>query len=189
MPLDNVRWETIEVSVAEMEADTIDDVVAAVVNRLEAGLPDESRLLAYRVRLTGATPLHRRLLSRRGSLRDEVAIVSGPQLEGRVCLEKIIVKTTDPDAQPPAIDAVPQRAITMLDEEFRRLREIGCDELLADEAYLRNLFDNLVVLNSMSPGQRDSLQAAGNWLAFIEDARALLDAELGSTAGDGDDSP
>jgi DNA repair exonuclease SbcCD nuclease subunit/transcriptional regulator with XRE-family HTH domain len=185
--LDDVRWETIEVSLQEMDADTIDDVVATVVNRLEAGLPDEDRLLACRVRLIGATPLHGRLLSRRGSLKDEVALVSGSQLDGRVCLEKVVVHTTDPDTATPSPDGVPQRAVAMLDEEFQRLGETGSDALLADVADLRRLFDTLSVLDSMNPGRRDSLQASNNWTAVINEARALLAAELGSTAGDAED--
>jgi len=185
VPLDDLRWERIEVSIDDFDADTADEVVAAVVSRLEASLPGDDRLLACRVVLNGATPLHRRLLSRRGSLRDEIATVTASQLEGRICLEEVVVRTTEVDAAPPSPDGVPQRAIAMLDEEFRRLRELGCDALLGNEADLRKLFDNLSVLDSVHPRRRDELQSTDVWMAMIEEARALLEAELGAAAGDG----
>lgn len=187
VPLDDVRWERIQVPVDGHDAQTVDDVVATVIDVLESRLPDDDRLLACRVVLTGATPLHRRLFSRRGSLRDEVAAVIDSQVDGRICIEQVVVQTTDPDAAPPADGAMPPRAVALLDEEFQRLRTLGVDSLLAEDPELRKLFNELRVLDSIQSGRRDSIQAADRWATFIAEASEVLNAEIGEATDDGED--
>jgi len=178
VPLDDVRWERIVVPVAA-DAASVDDVVSAVVDALAAALPADDALLAGRVVLAGTTPLHRRLVSRRGSLRADVAAAVDGQLQHRVWLEKIQVDTLDPDARPRPADDVPRRALDLLDDEFRRLLGTDIDVLLTEHQDLRVLFDLLQPLEQVSPGRRDELQSSAAWRRAVEDARALLAAELG----------
>ena len=69
VPLDDVRWARVAVPLDRDDVVTLDDVVSLVVDGLSAALPADGALLAARVLLTGSTPLHRRLVSRRGSSR------------------------------------------------------------------------------------------------------------------------
>ena len=175
--LDDVRWERIEVDVGKAEAVTPDDVVAAAVEAIERRVPADERLLACRVVLTGETPLHRRLVTRRGSLRDSVAEVAGSQLD-RMCIERVVVETSDPDAAPPPPAEVPRRARDILEDEFARLRAADVDASIGEVPELKKLFDDLMLLDSMKQGRRDELQKADSWAAFIVEARELLLAEL-----------
>jgi len=201
VPLDDVRWERIAVpvgGVAGASADspsdaagpaTVDDVVAAAIDALEAALPGDDALLAARVVLTGSTSLHRRLVSRRGSLRADISATIEGQLHNRVWLEKILVETVDSAPAPRPQDGVPRRARELLDDEFRRLLDTDVDVLLAEHPDLRTLFDSLQPLDQASPGRRDELQAPAAWAQAVEDARALLAAEFGDLDGPPERSP
>ncbi len=184
--LDDVRWERIEVGMGPINADTTDDVVAAVIDAIEARVPADERLLACRVVLTGETPLHRRLVTRRGSLRESVAEVAGSQLD-RVCVEQVVVETSDPETAPQPQADVPGRARHFLDDEFEKLQSADVDALLGDVPELKKLFDDLRVLDSVKAGRRTELQSPDTWKAFVAEARNLLSAELAGTqpAGEG----
>ena len=184
--LDDVRWERIEVGMGTINANTTDDVVAAAIDAIEARVPADERLLACRVVLTGETPLHRRLVTRRGSLRESVAEVAGSQLD-RVCVEQVVVETSDPEVAPQPHADVPGRARHFLDDEFEKLQSADVDALLGDVPELKKLFDDLRVLDSVRAGRRTELQSPDTWKAFVAEARNLLSAELAGTqpAGEG----
>ena len=133
--------------------------------------------------------MHRRLVSRRASLKDEIAGSAGGQFDSRVCVEQVEVRTTDPDTTPRPHGDVPGRAIALLDDEFQRLRSMPIEPLLEEVPELRKLFDDLRLLDSVQPGRRDELQAASSWAAYVDAARELLDAELGEAAGDAGEAP
>jgi DNA repair exonuclease SbcCD nuclease subunit len=188
VPLDDVRWERLEVPLEGMDASsTVDDVVAAVVRRLESSIPEEGRLLACRVELTGVTPLHRRLKSRRGTVRDDILAVIDSQFDARICLEQVEVRTSDPDAVPAGPGPWPPRALTLLEEEFRRLEDLPFDTLLEEQADLRRLFDELRILDSLHPRRCESLQEADRLRAFVAESREVLGAEIGEAGERGGD--
>jgi DNA repair exonuclease SbcCD nuclease subunit len=176
--LDDVRWERIAVAVDAGDSRTVDQVVGAVIDAVAAALPGDDALLACRVVLTGTTPLHRRLVSRRGSLRADVAAAIDGQLHNRVWLEQIAVETADPEAAPRPPDGVPPRALDLLEDEFTRLRDSDIDTLLAEHPDLRGLFDALQPLDQVRQGRRDELMSREAWRRTVDDARALLAAEL-----------
>jgi exonuclease SbcD len=183
VPLDDVRWERIEISLDEMEAETPDDVVAAAITAIEARVPRDERLLACRVVLRGETPLHRQLVGRRGSLREEVATAAGSQLE-RVCLEEVLVETSDPATTTDDHGDVPRRAISLIGDEFKRLEAASLDALLEEAPELKKLFEDIRLLDSMRPGRRDELRTAGSWNALLGEARQVLEAHLGRSVGE-----
>jgi len=183
--LDDVRWDRIELSVDDIDADSVDDIVAAVVSLLESKVPEEGRLLACRITLTGATPLHRRLKIRRGTLRDDLLTVIGSQFDSRICVEQVVVNTTDPDAVEPGPGPLPPRAVELLEEELRRLVNQPADALLDDEEDLRKLFNELRILDSLHPRRGDEIREPDRWMAIVNEARDLLKAEIGA-AGDGE---
>ncbi len=176
--LDDVRWRRIEISLATVDVDTIDDVIAMVVENLDPIGRDDDRLTVCRVVLTGPTSLHRRLVSRRGTLKEEVASAVAFQLDGRLCVENVAVETTDPDEAPRNHQEVPGRAIELLEDEFRRLEEMPIEVLLEEVPELRKMFDDLRLLDTIRPGRRDDLQSAASWRGFVGAARTLLEAEL-----------
>jgi exonuclease SbcD len=175
--LDDVRWERIEVDLGVINANTEDDVVAAAIDAIEARIPADERLLACRVVLTGETPLHRRLITRRGSLRESVAESAGSQLE-RVCVEQIAAETSDPQTTPQPHADVPGRARDLLEDEFRKLQSANVDAVLGDVPELKKLFDDLRLIDSVKTGQRSDLQAPNAWAEFVAEARNQLAAEL-----------
>lgn len=179
VPLDDVRWERVEVSMADIEGSSVDEVVAAVVSRLESNLPEEGRLLACRIEITGATTLHLRLKSLRGTVRDDILAVLGSQFDARICLEQVEVNTIDPDAVEPGPGPLPPRAIELLEEEFRRLENLPADALLDDEEDLRKLFDELRILDRLHPGRCEEIQKPDRWAAVVRESRDVLGTEIG----------
>jgi exonuclease SbcD len=177
--LDDVRWSRIEVAVDAIEVETPEDVIEAAIEAIEGAMPNDERLLACRVVLKGATQLHAKLVSRGGSLREEVANSAGSQLE-RVCLEEVTVETTDPESatRVPEADG---RAIALLGEEFARLEDTAITTLLQESSDLKKLFDDLRVLDSVQAGRRSELQQPESWQDFVKEARQLLEAELGGS--------
>jgi len=177
--LDDVRWKRIELAMEAIDAENPDQVVEVAIEAIQAEIPSEERLLACRVVLTGETPLHAQLVSRRGSLREEVATSAGSQLE-RVCLEEVTVETTDPEsaARVPEADG---RAIALLGEEFARLEATAITTLLDESPDLKKLFDDLLPLDSLQAGRRSELQQPESWQEFVNEARQLLEAELGGS--------
>lgn len=177
--LDDVRWDRVGLSVDDIDADSVDDIVDAVVSLLESKLPEEGRLLACRIAITGATPLHRRLKIRRGTLRDDLLTVLGSQFDSRICVEQVEVNTSDPDAVERGPGPLPPRAIALLEEELRRLENQPADSLLDGEDDLRKLFNELRILDSLRPGRCDEIREPDRWVAIVKEARELLEAEIG----------
>ncbi|HLV65638.1 MAG TPA: DNA repair exonuclease, partial [Polyangiaceae bacterium] len=95
--LDVVRWEVLEVDAAG--ARTLDDVLDALRPRLEAALrAADGRLLAARLRVTGATPAHAALERNRERFTAEARALALDVGGDELWLEKIQVLTV------PALD-------------------------------------------------------------------------------------
>ncbi len=102
--LDVVRWARIGVDLAGADTDATlgERIRASLLSHAEAA---GDRLLAARVELVGATPLHARLMRDPAATREEVrAELGGLGLGERVWLEKIVIGTT------PSIDLSTWRA-------------------------------------------------------------------------------
>lgn len=174
VPLDDVRWECVSAQVAADGKGGIDAAIGVAVDAIQAALPQDDALLACRVTLTGSTPLHRRLLGRRGSIREDIAGAIDGQIGSRVWLEKIVIATLDPDDTPRRPPDIPRRAIEFIDQEFQNLVDTSPEDLIAADNDLRGLRDFLQPLEQLQPNCRDELASKERWQQVIEAARAIL---------------
>ncbi len=92
--LDKARWERIEIELGGIEDEDL------AMSRIEKGLSAVAReagerLVAVRVELLGATPLHRRFAADRQRLRDEVQ-AAAHRLHEDVWVEDVRLRTSDP---------------------------------------------------------------------------------------------
>jgi DNA repair exonuclease SbcCD nuclease subunit len=90
---DVVRWARVQVDVAERES--AGDVIERLREAIERAVENEAegRLLACRVEITGATPLHEALVASQDHLLDEAqsaALGLGPE---RAWVERVVVST------------------------------------------------------------------------------------------------
>ena len=101
--LDVVRWAELEVSVSEAQRldDVLGSVQTALVRESEAA---QGRLLAFRVRLVGATPLDALLRARRDLLSEELCSLSYAVTGAGAWLEKIVLGTRLPERELPLGD-------------------------------------------------------------------------------------
>ncbi|PAW64463.1 MAG: DNA repair exonuclease [Verrucomicrobiia bacterium Tous-C4TDCM] len=91
--LDVVRWEVVEADLGGLEQDS--DVVRRIRDALSLAIESaEGRLLATRILLTGASPLHGVLLREIGRIRAEVAAIAQDFGEDAVWIEQIKVATS-----------------------------------------------------------------------------------------------
>jgi exonuclease SbcD len=91
--LDHVRWAVCEVDAAEL-AD-VDEVVNATADALRAAAASaDGRLLAARVRVTGATAAHAALVRERERLEWEVRSAAGEAAGEGAWVEKVDVRTS-----------------------------------------------------------------------------------------------
>ncbi|HYJ10087.1 MAG TPA: DNA repair exonuclease [Polyangiaceae bacterium] len=104
--LDVVRWAELEVSVSA--AQRLDDVLGLVQTALtRESEAAQGRLLAFRVRLVGATPLDALLRARRDLLSEELCSLSYAVTGAGAWLEKIVLGTRLPErVQPLGDDAL-----------------------------------------------------------------------------------
>jgi DNA repair exonuclease SbcCD nuclease subunit len=104
--LDVVRWAELEVSVST--AQRLDDVLGLVQTALtRESEAAQGRLLAFRVRLVGATPLDALLRARRDLLSEELCSLSYAVTGAGAWLEKIVLATRLPErVQPLGDDAL-----------------------------------------------------------------------------------
>lgn len=164
--LDGARWAHLDIDVSGIDDDN--DIVA----RIDAALMEEhgmaeSRPLAARITLRGATPLHNRLIARREALQDDLR-ASGFRIAEDCWIEQLKIKTTapqrsatiSPDAETLDIDAM--------------LREAAADPDFAAtmERLVKEIEDKL------PKDLRDELRKTDTLASLSDDARALLAGAL-----------
>ena len=166
LALDGARWAhlTIDVTGAETEA----DLLASIANAMgDAHATSESRPLALRITLTGATALHNHLIARREMFQDEMR-GTGFQLSADCWVEQLKIRTTLP-----AQTAVALSAVDALDVDAL-LAEAANDPEFA--AVLAELTES--VKAKLPKDLQDDLQKSDVLKALTDDARALLAGEL-----------
>ena len=150
--LDVVRWSVVEVDASDVSE--IADLERTIRLQIEeAGRAAQGRMLAARVVVTGATPLHFELISRGEKWTNQVRSLAMQSSGADVWVEKVVVKTAEPqqavevhDGPLSEIAAYIQelkrdnRAIAQVMEEFNGLRRKLPDQLLESEE-LRSLYD------------------------------------------------
>lgn len=166
LALDGARWAHLTIDVAGAAEESL---VSALVSERLAELHGQSdgRALAVRVTLTGATPLHNRLLVRRDALQDDLR-AGALQLAADCWIEQLKIKTTTPV----------QAAAAQPDG-----RDIDVAALLAEGAQDPGLAAALAELaetiRSKLPRELQDEFAASDVLGSLsDDARALLAGEL-----------
>lgn len=88
--LDAVRWEVLDIDVTH--ADVLQDVVSALRTALDAeNLPDD-RLIALRIRLTGASAIHSELVAHSETVAEDLEAALANHASD-VWLEKLVIKT------------------------------------------------------------------------------------------------
>lgn len=101
--LDSVRWAELHVDVSR--AHTFDDVLASAQRELSrASEAAQGRLLAFRVRLSGATALDAQLRAGRERLNEELCSLSYAVGGAGAWLEKLVLTTQQPSHQAPLGD-------------------------------------------------------------------------------------
>ncbi|MGB3445638.1 MAG: metallophosphoesterase [Xanthobacteraceae bacterium] len=164
--LDGARWAHLDIDISDLvdEVEVIARIGAALI---AAHLEAETRPLAARVTLRGATSLHNRLIARREALQDDLR-ASGFRIADDCWIEQLKIKTTaphrataiSPDAEALDIDAM--------------LREASADPDFAAtmERLIKEIEDKL------PKDLRDELRKADTLASLSDDARALLTGAL-----------
>ena len=160
--LDGARWTHLEIDVGGIddEADIIARIDAALI---AAHSEAETRPLAARVTLRGATPLHNRLIARREPLQDDLR-AGGFRIAEDCWIEQLKIKTSpqqraatiSPNAETLDVDAI--------------LREAAADPDFA--AIMERLIKEIE--DKLPKDLRDELRNADTLAALGDDARALL---------------
>ncbi|MBN8976075.1 MAG: metallophosphoesterase [Rhizobiales bacterium] len=162
LALDGARWAHLEIDVGGIDDEA--DIIARIDAALIAAYSEaETRPLAARVTLRGATPLHNRLIARREPLQDDLR-AGGFRIAEDCWIEQLKIKTSppqrgiaiSPDAETLDIDAM--------------LREAAADPDFAAtiERLIKEIEDKL------PKDLRDELRNADTLAALGDDARALL---------------
>lgn len=164
--LDGARWAHLEIDVdgIDDEADVVACIDAAL---MEAHSAAESRPLAARVTLRGATPLHNRLIARRETLQDDLR-AGGFRIAEDYWIEQLKIRTTAPTR---AVVTAPDADALDIDE---MLREAAADPDFA--ATLEQLIKD--VEGKLPTELREELRKSDALAALSEDARALLAGAL-----------
>ena len=171
--LDVVRWEVVEADLGGLEQES--EVVRRIRDALSLAIESaEGRLLATRILLTGASPLHGVLLREIGRIRAEVAAIAQDFGEDAVWIEQIKVATSPVYdlGELAERDALTKTVLETLEQATHRQ-----DALPAD---INEMLDVLPpelraeVETECSPDQRP---------AFMEDVRAII-LEALRTKGD-----
>jgi DNA repair protein SbcD/Mre11 len=129
LELDAARWECPGVDIAGLSDESgLHDAVRAAVAPLVGAC--EGRPLALRLRLTGASALHARLLAERERIAEDLQAIAST-LSDQVWLEKLVVETRAPAAAGtldlPLTDLEEAFAIAAARPEFRRDLEAHLD--------------------------------------------------------------
>jgi DNA repair exonuclease SbcCD nuclease subunit len=125
--LDVVRWAELDVAVGD--AQRLDDVLGAVQAELgRASEAAQGRLLAFRVKLSGATRLDPLLRARRAQLGEELCSLSYAVTGAGAWLEKIVLSTRPPERDLPLGDD----ALAEIERALGELLGEGGSEQLAE---------------------------------------------------------
>jgi DNA repair protein SbcD/Mre11 len=129
--LDVVRWAELEVAVGS--AHTLDDVLAqAQLELVRAADSAQGRLLAFRVRLSGATQLDAQLRARKEKLTDELCSLSYEVGGAGAWLEKLVLSTSPKSAGAPLGDDALAEIDRALTELLRDASAEAREEQLSD---------------------------------------------------------
>jgi hypothetical protein len=154
--LDRARWAELEVDLTRTAGET--DALRAIETCLRPVVDEaRGRMIAARVRLTGATQLHRAFAADPRRLADEVQAALHRGHED-VWLEKLSIATTDPRAGL----ADPGR----LDVDLAAM----LDACMGDEAVRRTISEELAAITPKLPG------SAGGDVPPADEIETLLDA-------------
>jgi DNA repair exonuclease SbcCD nuclease subunit len=162
LALDAARWAHVEVDVSNIadEAGVMDRIDTEVSAAHSQG---EGRPLAVRVTLSGATPLHNHLVSRRERLQDDLR-AAGFRIADDCWIEQLKVRTA-----PPARRPAPLSAVDSLDVESLLA------EAAADPAFAVALSELIESIKAKLPKDLHDELAKSDLLATLgDDARALL---------------
>jgi hypothetical protein len=160
--LDGARWAHLEIDVGGIDNEA--DVVARIDAALIAAHGEaETRALAARVTLRGATSLHNRLIARREALQDDIR-AGGFRIAEDCWIEQLKIKTTAPAR---AVVTAPDADALDIDE---MLRETATDPDFA--ATLEQLIKDIE--GKLPTELREELRKSDALAALSGDARALL---------------
>jgi len=174
--LDVVRWA--EVSVAASGAQTLDDLLtSAKFELLRAAEAAQGRLLAFRVKLHGPTPLDAELRASRDKLTEELYSLSYGVGGAGAWLEKLVVSTQPLEHKAPLGDD----ALGEIDRALGDLLRDDAAESLRD--YLGDLSKKLPaeVLELVPELRSPSAELAAE---LASDVRGLLRQRLAAGQGD-----
>ncbi len=174
--LDVARWARIEVPAAGVDA--FEDLVSLAREAMGGAVEDAGdRLLALRIAVTGATPLHGRLHGRPDRFEAEMQAAAEEFGEGAVWIEKVILETrgTVSLEELAARDALTRVVVEALDEASAG----GAAAALPPEV--------TTMLDVLPPDLKEEL--AGSWGGtgrrdLIEDACALVLDRLTTKGGE-----
>ena len=169
--LDVVRWNVASVDVEG--ATTLVDVLAFGGRELERLYAQASgRLLAVRIELNGASPVHRVLHAHLERVTNELRSVAYQLGQGRIWLEQVKLRTTEP-GRPMNRGEIPDDALGELEALFRASRE--------NPSLLSTWGVDLPGLVSKLPAELrlDASVAQDGWIGeVLREAEALLLSRL-----------
>lgn len=167
--LDVVRWAALLIDVSGTQEER--EVLDLIRNQLAACAEEaEGRPVALRVTITGATPLHSRLILERGAFREDVETLLAT-LSHDVWLEKLVLTTelpTTPDTVDPTVAG-------RLDQELTRLSH--------DSALTAVLEARLAEIRTKLPAGAHADDFIEQMRAEIPERAAALARSLVSEAG------
>ncbi|WP_342241173.1 metallophosphoesterase family protein [Inquilinus sp. OTU3971] len=168
LALDRARW-----AVAAIDLTGIEDEAGALRRIEESIAPEaaaaEGRLLALRIRLTGRTPLHRRLKADPDRMADEIQAAAN-RIHEDIWLERLRIETEDPE--PTADDALASLDLAALLEGLEQ-----------DPQFQARAAELVATITGKLPGgiAGDGPPLASDLGALLDEARAMLVAR--ATAG------
>lgn len=168
LALDRARW-----AIAAIELTGIEDEASALRRIEDTITPEaaaaEGRLLALRVRLTGSTPLHRRLVADPDRMADEIQAAAN-RIHEDIWLERLRIETVDPHAA--ADDTLASLDLSALLEGLEQ-----------DPQFQARVADLVTTITGKLPGgiANEGPPLTSDLGALLEEARAMLVAR--ATAG------
>ncbi|MCA8984405.1 MAG: DNA repair exonuclease [Planctomycetaceae bacterium] len=170
-PLDVLRWERAVIDVSA--SGSIEEVLDQVYSKLEyLRSAADGRLLATRVELTGATPLHRVLQARKPHWMQEIRSVATQAGSGEIWVEKIRLATTEVSTGVEGME-IAEAALEEMKTLFLEVRQ----ETIAGHLWK----DEMEELAKKLPDELKSLLRTeqSDWLnERISEAESLLLSEL-----------
>ncbi len=160
MPLDVLRWNLCEID-ATGAADT-EEVVTRFAIRLPVLMAENAGFtLAIRVRISGATSVHRKLTANHQAVREKLQSVGVDLGNSSVWIERLVINT-----QPEGNAAIPEGPIAELKSYLDELRTSGqpVDELMQEVATVREF---------LPVDLREGCESV-DWPELLNDVEALL---------------